>query len=97
METEMTTKTELIAARNAAGAAYAAAAQAYVDAYIELHAYDMVCGNGNVAVSSHVPGFPDIAQALAHAEFLRDVQPINNHAAERARVLHEEILHTLKD
>ncbi|ARK43011.1 hypothetical protein [Burkholderia pseudomallei] len=85
-------KTELIEARNAAGAAYAEAAKAYVDAYIALHAHDLACGNKNVCALSHVLGFGDIAQALQHGEFLRDVTAINGHAAERATVLHEQIL-----
>ncbi|OAJ61490.1 hypothetical protein A6V36_24260 [Paraburkholderia ginsengiterrae] len=91
------TKTELIAAREAAGAAYAAAAKAYVDAYIELHAYDLTCGNGNVVALTHVLGFGEIAQVLQHGEFLRDVTTINGRAAERANDKHVAILATIAD
>ncbi|WP_009982333.1 hypothetical protein [Burkholderia pseudomallei] len=86
------TKTELIDARNAAGAAYAAAAQAYVDTWIALHAHDLACGNKNVCALPHVLGFGEMAQALLHGEFLHDVTAINGRAAERAIAMHEQIL-----
>jgi hypothetical protein len=89
------TKTELIEARSAAGAAYAAAAKAYVDAYFALHAYDLVCGNNNVQAIAHAVGFGEMAQAIQHGEFLRDVTGINGHAADRAISRHVQILNGL--
>lgn len=91
------TKTELIAARNAAGAAYAAAAKAYVDAWINLKAYDMAGGNSHVAISSHVPGFPGIVEAMPHVEFLPNVADLHNRAVDRANEKHVAILATITD
>ena len=58
--------------RAAAGAAYAAAAAAYVNAYVELAAYDMTVSNTGIG-GSHTAGFGDQPKILGHAEFLRDV------------------------
>lgn len=48
MAVSPSTMATLVAARDAAGAAYALAAKAYIDAYIELKAYDEVLSNSNV-------------------------------------------------
>ena len=91
------TKTELIAARNAAGAAYAAAAATYVDAWITMKAFDMAGGNGHVAICSPASGFPGIVEAMPHSEFLRDVAPLHNRAVDRANETHVAIIATITD
>lgn len=54
MAVSPSTMATLVAARDAAGAAYALAAKAYIDAYIELKAYDEVLSNNNV-ITTHNP------------------------------------------
>lgn len=74
------TKTELIKQRALAGAAYAAAAASYVDAWVTLHALDTVATNGNVnAVDLSRAGVGGQPQLAGHPEFLRDT----------ARALHD--------
>jgi hypothetical protein len=68
--------TEMHEARQTAGEAYAAAAAAYVAAYIELHAHDLALMQG---VAS---GFADFGPPTAHAEFLRS--PLHANHGERA-------------
>lgn len=65
----MATITEIKAARALAGAAYAAAAQAYADAWVELHGYDQaLC---NAALTQPRPlGFAGAPQPLPHGEYL---------------------------
>lgn len=70
----MPTVSELNTARDEAGAAYAAAAAAYVAAWKELSAYDMAIG------SSHVGGprntqlrFTAVAEVAPHPVYLANV------------------------
>ncbi len=66
------TKTELIEQRAAAGAAYATAAASYFQAWVTLHAFDLVAGNRNVrAVSAERCGAPQQPTLAGHPEFLR--------------------------
>jgi hypothetical protein len=67
------TKTQLIAARAAAGAAYVAAAQAYISAYVSLASYDITCTNQSIGVPIVGSGFPMLPTVLQHSEFLRDL------------------------
>jgi len=89
------TKNDLIASRNAAGSAYAAAAALYLETWVALHALDLAGGNGHVAVSSHVPGFVGIPEVMAHSEFLRDVAQLHNRLVDRAHEKHVAILATI--
>lgn len=66
---------QLRAARQEAGAAYAAAAEAFVSAWTELHALDLAI-NANGAVLPQIAG---------HPEFLRDLPAVLRDPAERAR------------
>lgn len=68
----MANAAELIAARNDAGAAYRAAVEAYVDAWKELHAYDLALSNSNVRVIA-TQGFNTSlmsAPPMLHPQFL---------------------------
>ena len=66
------TKTELIEQRAAAGAAYAAAAAAYFQAWVTLHAFYMVASNGTVgAVGTERCGGAPQPTLAGHPEFLR--------------------------
>ena len=60
------TLSEMIAARQTAGAAYAAVVAVYVDAFVELHAYDMVLHPGVTSC------FAKFQPATQHSEFLPD-------------------------
>jgi hypothetical protein len=66
----MATRAELVTARAAAGAAYAAAAQAYVDAWVELAAHDGAVGNNNIRGVSPGSKFNAQPEVLMHPEFL---------------------------
>lgn len=61
---------EMIAARAEAGAAYAAAAEAYLAAWVELSALDDALANGNVGCRHDLATFNELPTVLAHAEFL---------------------------
>lgn len=63
--------------RAAAGAQYAAAAQAYVEAWVELQAFDLATGSAR--------GFGEMPRALAHGEYFRDAGPTNGSLGDRAR------------
>ncbi|WP_218510615.1 hypothetical protein [Variovorax sp. dw_308] len=69
--------------RQAAGAAYAAAAQAYLDAYVELHAHDLAYHGGAG------PGFPEFRPPTPHGDFLAD--PIHGTHVERVQARAEQI------
>lgn len=58
--------------RAAAGAAYAAAATAYIAAYVELAAYDQTVANSNVGGGLQL-GFGELPHISGHSEFVRDV------------------------
>lgn len=66
----MATLPELIADRAAAGAAYAAAAEAYVAAWIELSAHESAVGNANVGGPKSDPPFGNLPEILRHGEFM---------------------------
>ena len=66
-----------------AGAAYAAAARAYVEAWVELHAHDRAI--------NHPGGFGAQPVALAHADFLPDVSVLNRDPAGRAMDRHVQL------
>jgi hypothetical protein len=86
----MKTLSEVQADRVAAGAAYVAAAQAYIDAWVELHAHDL-------ALSSRTndnSGFGPLQWPGGHAKFLRD--PLHGDAHERARARSVEIGNSLE-
>lgn len=85
----MTTITEIKAARAIAGAAYAAAAQAYQDAWIELHGYDQALCNAALAQPRPL-GFAGIPQPLPHGEYLR--QSIHGGLVDRAKARAAEIV-----
>lgn len=82
----MKTLAQLQADRAAAGAAYAAAAQAYVDAWVELHAHDMAISSRNGDNS----GFGAQPEPVGHAKYLRD--PVHGNASDRARARQVAIL-----
>lgn len=63
----MTTRTQMLADRATAGAAYATAAAAYLDAFVELHAYDLTLG-GSVRLMTG--GFPELQPPTPHSVFL---------------------------
>ncbi len=65
----MATIDDLIDGRAAAGAAYSAAAQAYLAAWVELHAYDMAVGNAAFAQGEQ-NGFNELPVVLLHPAFL---------------------------
>jgi len=85
----MATIPEIKAARAVAGAAYAAAAKAYLDAWAELHGYDQaLC---NAALAQHRPlGFAGSPQPLPHGEFL--TQSIHGGLIDRAKTRAAEIV-----
>jgi len=90
-----TTITEVIAARREAGEAYAAAARAYVEAWIRLQGYDLACANGSVGLlaSSRFGGQPTV---LAHTDFLSDVAPLHRDLVDRAMAEHNRIIRSIK-
>ncbi|WP_439671399.1 hypothetical protein AEMCBJ_04285 [Cupriavidus necator] len=90
----MTTITEVIAARQDAGAAYAAAAQAYVDAWVRLKAYDMALSNGNVAAIDAGRGFAGLPEVVPHSEFL--TESLHSGLVDRATAEHNRIIRSLK-
>lgn len=71
------------ASRTAAGAAYAAAAQAYADAWVELQAYDLA--------TRQPGGFGAQPVIAGHSEFLRDLPAITRDPAGRAAARHIQI------
>lgn len=90
------TKTELIEQRATAGAAYAAAAAAYVEAWVALHALDTVATNGNVgAVSVSQAGGGAQPQLAGHPEFLRNIAEVLRDPAGRARSMAAAMLDSL--
>lgn len=66
----MKTIADLRRARTTAGAAYAAAATAYLDAWVELHACDLTLKNKS---GDHFSGFVGEPTLLKHGEFLREL------------------------
>ena len=87
----MKTIDDLKQERHEAGVAYAAAARAYVDTWIELNAYDLALEN---QIRQPLPSFHGSVPAAAkHPEFLRDV--IGAGAPTKAHARHEEILNEL--
>ena len=89
----MTTLSELKTARADAGAAYAAAAAAYLDAWVELKAYDMALSNNNVAGGVAGTFGGDAPVPCPHSEFLRS--SIHGELAQRAQVRHVAIIKSL--
>ncbi|CAG2136143.1 hypothetical protein [Cupriavidus numazuensis] len=89
-----TTITEVIAARQEAGAAYAAAAQAYLDAWVTLKAHDMACANGNVAAIDAGRGFAGLPEVVPHSEFL--TASLHGGLVDRAVEQHDRIIRSLK-
>jgi len=77
--------------REAAGAVYAAAVKAYVDAWVELHAYDLALSNRLYGDPSlNIQSFREPPEVLSHSEFpTAEVGPSLDN---RARARHEEIL-----
>lgn len=69
--------------RLAAGAAYAAAAKAYVDAWVELHAHDLATGQPG--------GFGAQPEIAGHSEFLRDLPAVTRNPAARASARNVQI------
>lgn len=87
----MATAATHIANRATAGAAYAAAAQALVDTYIELAAYDMVLANRTVT-GQVVPGFGEQPHIPGHGAYLRNIPAFATNIADRIRARHEVLL-----
>ena len=80
--------------REAAGAAYTAAVAAYLDAWVELHAYDLALSNGNYGDPTlNIQSFREMPEVLSHSEFptARVAPALGN----RAKARHEEILREL--
>lgn len=72
----------IAANRAAAGAAYAAAAQAYADAWVDLQAYDLATNGSGFGAQPVIAG---------HSEFLRDLPAITRDPAGRAASRHIQI------
>lgn len=89
-----TTITEVIAARREAGEAYAAAAKAYLEAWVQLKAYDMALSNGNVAAIEAGRGFAGVAEVAPHWEFL--TEQLHGGLVDRAMAQHNQIIRSLK-
>lgn len=83
---------QLLADRQAAGVRYAAAAQAYVEAYVELHAHDLAVANAAVSRPASGACAPFVPPP-GHGEFLRD--PLHTRWAERVVERHHTILRSL--
>lgn len=67
----MPDRSTLVTERAAAGAAYAAAAAGYVEAWIELNAYDACVSNSNVSPDgAEVSRFHNSPEVLKHPDFL---------------------------
>jgi hypothetical protein len=77
---------QLRANRDQAGERYAAAARAYVDAYVELHAYDLALASRTGDNS----GFAALNALNGHPKYLRD--PLNGGAVDRAQIRSVEII-----
>lgn len=73
----------IAANRAAAGAAYAAAARAYADAWVELQAYDLATGQPG--------GFGAQPVIAGHSEFLRDLPAVTRDPAARAAARNVQI------
>ena len=88
----MTDLTQAVLNRAKAGAAYAAAAEAYVAAWIELHAHDMALAN---RTGDHRSFGGGPAVAAAHPQFLPDVGQINadpgGRSAERCAAISQDL------
>jgi hypothetical protein len=69
--------------RAEAGTAYAAAAAAYVEAWVELHAHDRAINRS---------GFGGQPEALAHPDFLSDVSGLNRDPGGRASARADQII-----
>lgn len=80
--------------RAAAGAAYRAAAAAFVDAYVELKAYDLTLENNNVGggVQPSFGGSSPVTVAIGHGEFLRDASSITGSVTERVQARLHQLL-----
>jgi hypothetical protein len=84
----MTTITQLRTDRQTAGAAYVSAATAYIDAWVELHAYDLTLKN---VAGDYLTSFNDLPPLpVLHSEFLREFAP--GSLSDRVRARHEELL-----
>lgn len=92
----MTTPAELLAARQAAGDAYAAAAQAYVDAWVTLHAYDIACGNRNVGLVHADHRSPQLPEVPPHPEFLPRGVREPGRPADRAMEMGVQLINSLQ-
>lgn len=91
----MKTIPELRADRIAAGAAYQAAAAAYIAAFVELAAHDTALLNANTDGGRTVAGqFSALQAPSPHGEFLRD--PLHGDAHDRARARSVEIIASLE-
>ena len=86
----MATLTQLQADRAAAGAAYAAAAQAYLDAFVELHAYDLALSSR----TNDTSGFAELQPPNGHAKYLRE--PLHGGVIDRATARAVEITSSLE-
>ena len=64
------TQDDFLTQRAAAGAAYAAAAAAYLQAWIDLRAFDLAGSNGNVRALQPGVGGSAMPEIVGHAEFL---------------------------
>lgn len=85
----MATITEIKAARAVAGAAYAAAAQAYLNAWAELHGYDQALCNALLRQPQPL-GFAGSPEAQPHGEFL--TRFIHGGLVDRAKTRAAEIV-----
>ncbi len=79
--------------RATAGAAYAAAAAAYIAAYVELQAYDMTVANVSGGDASQL-GFGKPPEVAGHSTFLRDIPALTNRVAvaDLAMARHRQLL-----
>lgn len=86
----MKTFAQLQIEREAAGAAYAGAAAAYLSAFAELHAYDLAVSRGKLIGG----GFSTLNWPTPHAEFLQQRQ--DGSVMERANARAAELVKTLE-
>lgn len=91
------TKSEFLERHQAAGTAFEAASRAYIAAWIELNACDLVRKNGNLAFPAHHhSGFVHAPEVAQHSEFQQDSSAIHARAVERSYALMEQIIKSIE-
>lgn len=86
------TRSELLAARQAAGEAYRRAAEAYLEAYVQLAAYDAACSNRHFGLGTF-GSFSEVPKVVLHQFYLEPYAGIV--ASQRINPLVEQLVNSV--